>query len=390
MNNFFTDIGTYSLNKFGEELCGDTVEMVENENGEVVVVLTDGLGSGVKASILSILTAKIIATMVAASMDIEECLSAIVATLPVCEVRKVAYSTFTIIRILNSEEAEIIQYDNPRVIFMRKGKSLDLPETSMEMGGKTINISRVSLIENDVLVAVSDGVIHAGVGKTLSFGWPQKDVIKYLERKYSPKHTAKTMATFLVDACNDLYEEEPGDDTTACVIKIRPRKHANLLIGPPSETSDLNQMMSSFFCKEGKHIVCGGTTSKLAATYLNEELKTSLVYIDPSIPPTAKIDGVDLVTEGVITISRVLLYAQDYLADNKFYRTWSVQKDAASLIAYLLFEEATDISFFVGMAVNPAHQNPDLPIGFSIKMRLIEELSETLRKMGKRISVNYF
>ena len=390
MSNFCTDIGTHSLNKVGEELCGDNVEVVENENGEVVIVLTDGLGSGVKASILSILTSKIIATMVAASMDIEDYVSAIVATLPVCEVRKVAYSTFTIIRILKSEEAEIIQYDNPRVIFMRKGKALDLVETSMEIGGKTIYISRVPLIENDIVVAVSDGVIHAGVGKTLSFGWQRPDVIKYLEQKYSPKYTAKMLATLLVDSCNELYEHEPGDDTTACVVKIRARKYVNLLIGPPSDASRCETMLSQFFEKHGKHIICGGTTSTLAADYLGKPLKTSLDYIDTKIPPVASLEGVELVTEGVITISRVLFYAQDYLLDSKHYRNWIIQNDAASLISRLLFEEATDIDFFVGMAVNPAHQNPDLPIGFSIKMRLIEELSESLKKMGKHINVSYY
>jgi hypothetical protein len=390
MSNYCTDIGAQSLNKFGEILCGDTVEVVESKNGDSIIVLTDGLGSGVKASILSTLTAKIISTMMAASMPIEECLSAIVATLPVCEVRKVAYSTFTIIRIVDDEEAEVIQYDNPRVIFMRKGKAMDLRESSMEIGGKTIFKSRVPLIENDLFVAVSDGVIHAGVGKTLSFGWQRPDVIKYLERKYDPKLTAKTLATILINSCNELYEDEPGDDTTACVIKIRARRFVNLMIGPPSDGTGGEGMIELFLAQAGQHVVCGGTTSSLVSKYLDKPIKTSLEYIDPSIPPIAKIEGIDLVTEGVITMSRVLEYARDYLQNNKYYRTWSAQKDAASLIARLLFEEATDVSFFVGRAVNAAHQNPDLPIGFSIKMRLIEELSESLKKMGKRVDVSYF
>ena len=105
---------------------------------------------------------------------------------------------------------------------------------------------------------------------------------------------------------------------------------------------------------------------------------------------SATIEGVDLVTEGVITINRVLTYAESYLADNKFFADWSYKRDGASLIARMLFEEATDINFFVGRAVNPAHQNPDLPINFSIKMRLVDGLSEALRKMGKRIKVSYF
>jgi len=150
-------------------------------------------------------------------------------------------------------------------------------------------------------------------------------------------------------------------------------------------------MMSLFFSKEGKHIVCGGTTAMIAAKYLGKPLDTSSsVYIDPEIPPTAKIEGVDLVTEGVVTISRVLEYAKDYLKNNDSYSEWISKKDGASLIARMLFEEATDINFFVGRAINPAHQNTNLPIGFSIKMRLVEELADCLQKMGKRIKVSYF
>lgn len=149
-------------------------------------------------------------------------------------------------------------------------------------------------------------------------------------------------------------------------------------------------MLSLFFGKEGKHIVCGGTTSTIAAEYLGKPLRPKLDFIDPEIPPTAEIEGVDLVTEGVITVSRVLEYAKNYLADNSSYEVWSSSRDGASLIARMLFEEATDINFFVGRAVNPAHQNPNLPINFNIKMTLVQELSECLTQMGKKVKVSYF
>ena len=108
------------------------------------------------------------------------------------------------------------------------------------------------------------------------------------------------------------------------------------------------------------------------------------------MPPIAEIEGVDLVTEGVITVNKVLEYAKDHLSGNENYEHWSMSKDGASRMCRLLFEEATDINFFVGRAINPAHQNPDLPINFSIKMNLVEELSKSLREMGKRIKVSYF
>ena len=149
-------------------------------------------------------------------------------------------------------------------------------------------------------------------------------------------------------------------------------------------------MMSLFFSKEGKHIVCGGTTSSIVSKYLGKPIKASLNFLASDVPPIAEIEGVDLVTEGVITVNKVLEYAKDYLNDNSSYDKWGFKQDGASQICRLLFEEATDINFYVGRAVNPAHQNPDLPINFNIKMNLVEELSKCLREMGKKIKVSYF
>ncbi len=368
MNRLCTDIGWRSLNKYGEELCGDHVDIVEEDENTTVVVLADGLGSGVKASILSTLTSKIISTMIASSMTIENCVSTIAATLPVCSVRGVAYSTFTIIRVTNGVTAELIQFDNPQVILLRNGVNVDYPIETLSIEGKTIQRSKFPIYEGDIFVAMSDGVVHAGVGNTMNFGWQRKDVIDYLEAFSQVGFTSKTLTTILLEECNRLYGGQPGDDTTVCTVRIRAREPMNLLIGPPSRRDECERMMSLFFAKEGKHIVCGGSTSTIAAEYLNKPLAPTLDYPDPDIPPIATISGVDLVTEGVITINRVLSYAQNYLEGNDSYSEWSTKRDGASLIARMLFEEATDINFFVGCAVNPAHQNPDLPINFSIKM----------------------
>jgi hypothetical protein len=411
MNNLCTDVGYTNLNKHGEQLCGDHVEIWDSlreawvgrrenagdsreappDRNQTVAVLADGLGSGVKANILSTLTAKIISTMMANSLTVEDCVATIAATLPICKVRKIAYSTFTIIRVTGNQEAEIIQYDNPQVILLRDGRNYDYPKTSETIDRKTIYKSRIKLREDDTFIAMSDGAIHAGVGRSLNFGWQREDIIKFMEEVYDAGFTAKTLSSLLLNRCFTLYGGEPGDDTTVCTVKIRQRQPINLMVGPPVSPPDVSKMMSLFFAKEGKHIVCGGTTSTLAAEFLRKPLDMGIPkYEDPEIPPTAKIEGVDLVTEGVITIHRVLEYARDYLEANDNYARWNGGRDGASQIARLLFEEATDINFYVGKAINPAHQNPGLPIGFSIKMRLIDELAECLQKMGKRIKVSYF
>ena len=390
MNDLCADIGFKSINHYGEQLCGDHIDIIETDENSTVIVLSDGLGSGVKASILSTLTSKIISTMLAAELPIEECVSTIAATLPVCSVRGVAYSTFTIIRLLNNETAEIIQYDNPQVILLRDGENFEYNKTEMNIGGKKILKSVISLKENDMFIAMSDGCPHAGIGISYNFGWKREDIIEFLEGLAPVGYTAKTLSTMLIDECEKLYGNMPGDDATACIVRLRKREPMNMLFGPPANRDDAERMMSLFFSKDGKHIICGGTTSSIAAKYLKKPLKASLNFQQSDIPPIAEIEGVDLVTEGVITVNRVLEYAKDYLGENKRYNEWSFQRDGASLISRLLFEEATDINFYVGRAINPAHQNPDLPINFSIKMNLVEELSKCLKKMGKRIKVSYF
>ena len=390
MNDLCADIGYKSVNHVGEELCGDHVDVVEQDENSSVIVLADGLGSGVKASILSTLTSKIISTMMAEGLPIEECVETIAATLPVCSVRGVAYSTFTILHLINNEMMEIIQYDNPQVIVIRDEKRYEYPHTEMTIGGKKIYKTVLRLQENDIFIAMSDGCPHAGIGMAYNFGWQRDDIADFMEALSPCGYTAKTLSTILVDECFKLYGGKPGDDATACVVRIRKREPMNLLFGPPSNRDDCNRMMAMFFSKAGKHIVCGGTTSSIVANYLNKPLRATLSFEKADVPPIAEIEGVDLVTEGVITVNRVVEYARDYLADNLMYERWGFAKDGASRICRMLFEEATDINFYVGRAVNPAHQNPDLPINFHIKMNLVSELSACLKKMGKRVKVSYF
>lgn len=390
MNNLCADIGWKSINHEGEQLCGDHVDIVNQGENSQVIVLADGLGSGVKASILSTLTSKIISTMMSEGLELEDCVSTIAATLPICSVRGVAYSTFTILHIIENKTVEIIQYDNPKVIFLRNFEVYNYPTTELNIDGKKVLKSVINLQEDDCMVAMSDGCPHAGIGLAFNFGWKIEDIADFMQGLTAAGYTAKTLATVLVDQCNKEYGYHPGDDATACVVKVRKREPMNILFGPPRNRDDCDRMMSLFFSKEGKHIICGGTTASIAAKYLGKPIKASLSFERGDVPPVAEIEGVDLVTEGVITVNKVIEYAKDVLDKNELYEKWRFQRDGASLICRLLFEEATDINFYVGRAVNPAHQNPDLPITFNIKMNLVEELSECLKQMGKRIKVSYF
>lgn len=389
MNDLCADIGYKSILHAGEQLCGDHVDIASDDNS-TVIVLADGLGSGVKASILSTLTSKIISTMMAEGLSVEDCVRTIAATLPVDSKHGVAYSTFTIVHLMNNTYADVIQYDNPQLILLRNGQNYDYPTQEMIVGDKKILRSRIRLEEGDLFIAMSDGCPHASAEEAYNMDWTRDDIIRFMETISLAGYNAKTLSTMLIDECWSLYAGEPRDDATACVIAIRKREPMNILFGPPSDPDDAERMMNLFFSKEGKHIICGGTTASIAAKHLRVPLRTGSGEMVGGIPPTSELEGVDLVTEGVITMSRVVEYAHDFIGENAQYETWSYGRDGASMICRLLFEEATDINFYVGRAVNPAHQDPNLPINFHIKMRLVDELSAALRTMGKRVKISYF
>ncbi|SHK57424.1 SpoIIE family protein phosphatase [Paramaledivibacter caminithermalis] len=386
--SFFIDISYDSLNKYGEELCGDKVEVAHTDDS-VIIVLADGLGSGVKANILSTLTSKIAATMLKEGSTIYETVDTIVNTLPECKVRKLAYSTFTIVKIYKNGKVYIVECDNPPIFFIRGNKILDIKKIDKNINGKLIKESEFMLEKNDVLTIVSDGVIHAGIGGVLNLGWQWENVAEYLERLSKDLRSAKNISKGLVNACNNLYANKPGDDTTVATIKIREPEIVNIFTGPPKDPEKDKYVIEELMKSQGKRIVCGGTAAKIASRELKEELITDIEYIDKEVPPTAHIKGIDLVTEGVLTLSKAVEKIKEFMDScSGEYTVYNPEKkDGASILAKILIEECTHINLWVGKAVNPAHQNPDLPIDLSIKLKVVGQLVELMRKLGKNVKL---
>ncbi len=385
---YFIETGYVSLNKKGEELCGDRVEIIYHD-GTMTTVLADGMGSGVKANILSTLTAKIISTMMASGLKIEDCVDTIVQTLPICKQRQVAYSTFTILQIGVMGDAYMVQFDNPLCVLLRNGKPYEYPVEVNVVEGKTLYETRMQVELGDVFVMFSDGVPHAGIGITMSLGWQQENVVKELVSQYSPTDSAKSTAAKLAEVANALYLGDPGDDTTVAVMKVREKQTVSIMFGPPSNPEEDIAVADKFLHTDGIKIVSGGTTSKIVSRRLGQEIRTCLDYADPKIPPVGMMDGVDLVTEGVLTLGHVMELSNMIVSQDNTDLSWLQKKDGASLIAKYLFEYATDVNFFVGRAMNPAHQNPNLPLDLSIKLKVVEVLSKNLELMGKRVNVEY-
>ncbi len=303
--SFFIETSWGSLLKWGEELCGDRVELVKQEDG-VLLVLSDGLGSGVKANILAGLTSKIITSMVTAGAELKDVVDTIASTLPVCKVREVAYSTFTMMQVDHEGNAYLVEFDNPTVILLRNGKRVFIPWVEQNISGKQIREAHLKLKLGDIAVTFSDGIIHAGVGRLLNLGWQHENVVQFLEETWQADDTAYDVQHRLLNECNSLYQGHPGDDTTVAALRICVPNPCCVMVGPPVHPEDDEEVVGELLACPGIKVICGGTTSQIVSKRLGKELKILLQYISPDVPPIATMEGIDLVTEGVVTLGKTL------------------------------------------------------------------------------------
>ncbi len=393
-NSFYVDIYSQSLLKKGEELCGDMVNVIRRPD-ETILVLADGMGSGVKANILATLTSKIISTLMIGNAGIDECVETISETLPVCRERGIAYSTFTIVRVKNDGEVYTAEFDGPEFVMLRNGV-LDEPEKKMRViSGKEVWESHFYAEPEDMIVSFSDGVIHAGIGRLINLGWKRVNVMEFIQRNYHMKMSARTMTRDLLEVCNHLYEGEPGDDTTVATVRIMPRTTTRVMVGPASSAEMDHEQVRTLMSASGRKIVCGGTTSQIVARELGKKIDVDLKYYDAEIPPIAYIEGVDLVTEGILTLSAAekLMEAcrREYGSNVKSEEPVDLEKkDGATKLVKMLVQDCTDIVFMMGQADNPAHQKIDAPINLSIKVRIVQHMAELLDEMGKKSRIEYY
>ncbi|MFZ5633078.1 MAG: SpoIIE family protein phosphatase [Bacillota bacterium] len=377
------DIGTAQLKKDGEELCGDSIEVAHTDTGHIVVV-ADGLGSGVKANILSRLTAKTAGTMLKMGGRIDDVIETVAQTLPICKVRKLAYSTFTILQVTREGRAYLVEYENPPSYIGKSNSLKNIERTERIIGGKPIRESYFTVTENDWLVIVTDGMIHAGAGRTMNVAWDGSRVGMYLAGTYSPAVNAAEWAREIARLCNHIYGEKPADDASVAVIKVRRPQHVVVMIGPPRDMDDDVPVVDKLMRSEGIKVVCGGTTAAIVARVLGRELN-----VDPSsrherIPPAGSIAGIDLVTEGAVT----LVDAMEHLKKGSGPRDLRGRDGASRLAAILLV--ADSVHFIVGTAANPAQQGPEMPAIYIYKQYIIRDLIRILQDMGKNVSEEYY
>jgi hypothetical protein len=378
----FYEWGTKQLQKHGEELCGDNVAIASHAKS-VMLALSDGLGSGVKANILSILTTRIVMHLLENELPLGEVVQTLSKTLPVCEVRKLAYSTFAIGQFFSEGRARVVEFDTPPVILLRKRKPVPVAYDEREIEGKTIRESELELQIGDWIIFVSDGVINAGIGGLYPLGWGWDQVVRYLQEHCHPDLSAQELADRLAQAVWDLYCNRPGDDVSVAVIKTRRKLTATVLTGPPLDRRTDKKVVDRFVQRPGFLAVCGGTTAKIVARHLGgKSLDVDLSTMRDDVPPVARLDGIDLTTEGTLTLTK----AHELLATGADKQMLKFQTDGASALVRLCLD-VDHVHFIVGLTVNPAHQNPELPEELGMKLSVVRSIAEELRKTGKEVTI---
>ncbi|HOO32379.1 MAG TPA: SpoIIE family protein phosphatase [Thermotogota bacterium] len=377
-----------NLNKQNESVCGDNVQIKKLTDSKIII-LSDGLGSGIKASILSILTTEIIGTLFENKVPVEEIVDTITKTLPVCKHRGIAYSTFTIIQIFSNGVVKIVNYDNPDPVII-KGRMVYEPKyTEQISNNKRIRTAIFNLQEDDFIFAMSDGLVHAGIGNLLDFGWGTDNLINCLMKLKAKSDDLKHIVDDLIEITYNYYEEKPGDDSTLIGIKITEKPRMFVFTGPPLEKKMDRHYVEEFLNQNGTRVICGGTTSNIVSRITGNELEIQFrMTRGNDLPPYGLMKGVDLVTEGVLTLQK-LNKLLDSCEKNMFeYEVEDENIDGAHKM-FVMLRNSDEIDFTVGRKVNAFYHNPALPFDMSIRSSLIRDITGNLKRLGKIVTIQY-
>lgn len=380
MNSYFLEIDHHQLNKEGYLSCGDSFYSIKNDDG-IICVLADGLGSGVKASVLSTLTTTMAAGFMNAKKDIKQAAEIILETLPVCSYRQIGYSTFTIIEASYSGDIRIIEHDNPPFALIRNGKcvKVDKQEIPIKTFRKSeLFYSELSLKPEDRVVFYSDGVTQSGMGLPhLPLGWRESGVEKFLEKmlKDNPYLSAGEIAQRVTSKAREYDNNSPADDISCAAIYLRNPRRTLLVTGPPYKKEHDPVMAEIISTFKGRKLVCGGTTASIVSRELGKPINVNLKEVshNSDVPPSATIEGIDLVCEGTITLSRTLRSLQDGFNLDK------MPDNAVKKLLGILMDSDI-IECVVGTKINDAHQDPNLPKDLEIRRNLMKQFTKVLER----------
>lgn len=379
------DVAVARGSKFKEELCGDVFHLVRSPS-KTTVILSDGLGSGVKANIMATLTTKIACGLLERDVPIDHVVSTIVDTLPVCGERGLAYATFSILQISVNGNAHLYEYDSPPILFFRDDCLLPIERQTRIVCGKKITEASLHVAKDDVALMVTDGVVHAGVGQSLDLGLGIDGLLSFLPTPCTSWPALEALVDFVMHVTDSCYCSRLGDDCTAVALRVRLPRSVVVLTGPPLRPDNDATMVKALLDEtNATKIVCGGTSAKIVERITGGKLETSLEYVDPRIPPVARLNNVDLVTEGVLTLNRCYELLRALQEGEELPRS----DDAATLLARHLCS-AEEVLFLVGKSFNLAHANIEEIMQLAPRQYVVSRIVSLLRRRSIQTEVKYF
>ena len=389
---FYIEVTCDQRNYGNERICGDVfISRKVKEENRTIAVLSDGMGHGVKANVLATLTATMALNFTMEHKAADKIAEIIMNTLPVCSERHMSYSTFTIVDIEHNGLSTILEYDNPRTIILRNNAPFDpgwkkLVMQSEKNRGKEIYSCQFEPRKEDRIIFCSDGIAQSGLGSDKHpLGWGRLNIQQYAMKllKNTPKISASKLTGKMVAMAHRNDEYFSKDDTSCACIYFREPRKLLVVTGPPYEKEDDRQLGEAVRAFEGKKVLCGATTSDIIARELGVEIEDELVFEDPELPPVSYMDGIDLVTEGILTITKVTRILKDYSSSYK------LGKGPADRIVKLL-KQSDEIHFIIGTRINIAHQDPDLPVELEMRRTVIKRMARLLEeKFLKEVSLRY-
>ena len=390
--DFFIEINSQQRNHDGQRICGDVfLYKYVQEEDRVIAVLSDGMGHGVKANMLATLATTMALNFTREHKDVNRIAEVIMNTLPICSQRKISYATFTIVDIESNGRISVLEYDNPPVIVLRGSNYMDIDWTTIKLekgkhAGKSLRRYTFVPKKEDRLIICSDGVTQSGMGSDeYPFGWERENVIKYATGliKGDKSISADALANKIVTMANKNDNYKPQDDISCAVIYFREPRKLLLCTGPPYDREKDRELAKKVEEFKGKVIISGGTTADIIARELNRPVTDNLVFEDPELPPESFIQGIDLVTEGILTLQKV----------NEILKTYNssvrLGKGPADKIVKL-FMESDEIHFIIGTRINIAHQDPTLPVDLEIRRTVVKRIARLLEeKWLKKTTFEY-
>jgi len=382
----FYDVCTVSLTRGGEELCGDHSKVLRTPD-QTIVVMADGMGSGVKAHILARLTTEIFVTMLRESASLPDVMETVTATLPTCKVRGVAYAAFVVLQIRHAtREFRLVNCDCPPAFLVKDGQVTAAYSRTKIYHGKSLNVAEGRLAEGDFIGIMSDGVVGAGPGRILNPAWNWDRIRAWLQNRVEGRaRSAEDLTRWVMDETQRLYNNDPGDDATFLGVLARPPRRLMVFTGPPADKNRDEDCVRRLVEFDGRKAVCGGTTGNLVADYLGELCPMDLSTGDENVPPISYLSGVDLLTEGILTLAWTLQLLQSCQGE---IGKLTYHRNGAALLARELLQ-ADSIFFLAGESVNPHYQNPMLPRSVSIRQNLVTQIAAQLVRFNKTVETEW-